>query len=701
MAHAGTILRKNFIEYASYVVKDRAIPDVADGFKPVQRRILHTLFQEDDGKFHKSANIVGACMKYHPHGDASIYEALVNLANCDLLIEKQGNFGNLLTGDRAAASRYTECRLLPIAKKILYNPELTEYVESYDGRNQEPVVFPAKIPVVLIQGCEGIAVGMSTRILPHNAAEVVGAMEAAIRGEEFALYPDFPGGGIIDVSKYDDGRGSVSVRAKFDTSDPKKIVVKELPFTVTSEDLIADIDRVAKLGKLKVAQISDYTSAEVNIEINLARGTYAKDTIDALYAYTKAEQKISVNSLVIKDRYPVVMGVSEIVRWHADHLIEVLRGELQIEKGHLLDRLQARTLERIFVEERIYKAIEEQKTEEGVRTAITDGFVPFADELVREISDEDIDRLLKLPIRRISAFDIEKNKSEIEEINKAIRLCEKRLKNLKGYALEYLEGLKKDLKDCRRRTEIASFETVNVKAVAKRDQSLRYDSSTGYLGYGVRTGDELLKVSVFDRILIIQKDGTYRVTDAPEKLYVGKGLLYAGFADREELQKIVFTILFQERDLKFTLIKRCRITSFTLNKIYKLLPEGNFRLIKLSTYDNAEVTLVYNREGGRGAKEKSFFFSDYKIKGPSTAGVTVSRKEVSSIKLRKVRLEEITPAEDDNTPTLFDGGAADAQPGTPAEAKSSPVIKSAPALPQDASDDAAPGLDFGDSSDGE
>ncbi|MFA6783605.1 MAG: DNA topoisomerase IV subunit A, partial [Sphaerochaeta sp.] len=394
MTQAQTVFRENFLEYASYVIKERAIPDLMDGFKPVQRRIIHTLFEMDDGKFHKVANVVGWAMRYHPHGDSSIYEALVNLANCDLFIERQGNFGNFMTGDSAAAARYIECRLLPFAKKVLYNPELTQFVESYDGRNTEPVFFPAKIPVVLIQGVSGIAVGMSTYILPHNAFEVLDAMAARLKGESFQLFPDFPGGGIVDVKNYEDGRGSVSIRAKLNTSDPKKITIEELPYGTTSEMMIHSVEDAAKKGKLKISSINDYTSDKVNIEINLARNTYAQDIVDALYAYTACETKLSVNPLVIKDNFPTIMGISEILEFHADHLLVVLKAELELEKGHLLDKLHAKTLERIFIEERIYKRIEQKKSAEEVNKAVISGFKPFTEKLLRPLVDDDVERLL-------------------------------------------------------------------------------------------------------------------------------------------------------------------------------------------------------------------------------------------------------------------------------------------------------------------
>ncbi|MGE4583034.1 MAG: DNA topoisomerase IV subunit A [Sphaerochaeta sp.] len=653
MTQAHSIFRQNFLEYASYVIKERAIPDLVDGFKPVQRRIIHTLFEMDDGKFHKVANVVGWAMRYHPHGDASIYEALVNLANCELFIERQGNFGNILTGDSAAAARYIECRLLPFAKKVLYNPELTQFVDSYDGRNQEPVAFPAKIPVVLIQGVSGIAVGMSTYILPHNPLEVLDAMASSLRGEAYALYPDFPGGGIMDVKDYQDGRGSVSVRAKLNTSDPKRIVIEELPYGVTSELMIRSVEEAAKKGKLKISSINDFTAEKVNIEINLARNTYSQEIVDALYAYTSCETKLSINPLVIRENTPTIMGVHEILDWHAQHLVQILKAELELEKGHLQDKLHARTLERIFIEERIYKRIEQKKSAEEVNKAVLTGFKPFEDQLFRSVDLEDVERLLKIPIRRISLFDIEKNREEIEQINANIADIQQKLGNLIGYSLSYLGDLKQmlGLQEHGRKTTIKQFELVDVKEVAERNLGVKYDPANGYLGYGVKNGNTLLEVSPFDRVLVIRKDGTYQVIDAPEKEFVGKGLLYCGFADKSELSKLVFTIIYQEKTYKYLFLKRCQIMGYQLKKVYPLLPEGDFKLVKLSTFENAELTVTYKPKPGLRILEEKFYFSDYLVKGVKANGVRIAVKEVASLKLRAVK--EVVHASE-TEPSLFD-----------------------------------------------
>ena len=639
MANAKDLFRQNFIEYASYVIKDRAIPDIEDGLKPVQRRILHTMIEMDDGRFNKVANVVGSTMHYHPHGDQSIYTALVNLANCDLFIDKQGNYGNFMTGDGPAAARYIECRLLPFAKKVLYNPEITEYVESYDGRNKEPVVFPAKIPVVLIQGTEGIAVGMSTKILPHNALEVIDAQIAAINGESFQLFPDFPGGGIMDVSDYQDGLGSVAVRAKLDTSNAKKIIIEELPFGVDSEKMIESIEKATKKGRLKIQSVNDFTADKVNIEISLAKGTYTKDIVDALYAYTDCEQKISVNCLVIRDKLPHVCTVSDIIRYHADHILEVSKKELEVERGHLFDRLHTRTLERIFIEERIYKRIEQKRTQEAVISAVRTGFVPYADQLVRDITDEDIDHLLKIPIRRISLFDIEKNEQEIDQINADIKRVDYDLTHLDEYSIRTLKAIRADLEndEHRRKTVISDFNIVDVRDVAKRDLDLRYDGMTGYLGTNVKTGNPIMKVSEFDKILIIQKDGTYYCTNVSDRMFVGKDIVYCGLADKESLEDVVFTVIFLDKKSRVTFIKRCKLSGFIMNKPYALLPDpANQSLKKLSVLPNAEMTVTYKGVGR--VKEGTFLFSDFLVKGAKAGGVTLTKKEIASIRIKPCKL---------------------------------------------------------------
>ncbi len=655
MAIASKIFRENFLEYASYVIKDRATPYLDDGFKPVQRRIIHTMIEMDDGRFQKVANIVGQVMKYHPHGDASIGDALVNLATSKYFIDTQGNFGNILTGDPAAAPRYIEARILPFAKKVLYSPEITKYVDSYDGRNKEPEVFPAKLPIVLLLGANGISVTMNTRIMPHNPNEVIDAVKAALKGEDFELYPDFQTGGIVDVSDYDDGKGKVSIRAKVEVDKKgNRLIIEEVPFSVTTDALIEGIDAAAKKGKLKIASINDYTSDRANIEIVLSRCADPDAELKALYAYTDAETTISLSSIVIDNNKPRVMGVSEIVKHHAASLIEILKKELDVEKNHLIDKLQARTLDRIFIEERIYKKIEQMKSAEDVKSAVIKGLDAFKKEFVRDLTNEDVDRLLALPIRRISLFDIEKNRREIDEINIQIKKVDYNHLHIKEYANTVLDDLKASLPiDSHRKTRIEKFAKVNARNIVTRNLPLRYDTNNGQLGYEIKTGEELFKISEFDKVLVIQKDGSYRVENAPDKLYVGKGAQYICIADKDELKNTVFTLILQEKDSKILVIKRCTITSFTLSKLYTLVPtNGNFRILKFSTLPNAEIHLTFKSSR---VKDKSVYFSDFLVKNPSSQGTILSRNEVAQIKFRKLDDGEVPPPKEPKKedPKLF------------------------------------------------
>ena len=630
MAYVKKIFNENFLYYASYVIKDRAIPELEDGLKPVQRRIMHTLFEADDGKFHKVANIVGSCMKYHPHGDASIYSAVVVLANKDLFIDKQGNFGNVLTGDEASAARYIECRANQLARDVFYNPKITEYVESYDGRNKEPVVFPAKIPVVVITGAEGIAVGMSTKILPHNPVEVLNAEIACLRGEAFKVYPDFPTGGYIDAGEYEDGLGRVRVRSTIDTSDPKRIVIRDLPFGVTTESLIESVEAAAKSGRLKIASISDYTTDRVEIEIKLARGVYAQETVDALYAFTQCEQSISCNLLVIKGDNPTLMTVTEVIRHHAKRLLAVLKAELELQIKELLDDLHARTLERIFIEERVYKAIETKKTQVAVDKAVIDGLAPFAPEIKREVTAEDVERLLRIPIRRISLYDIEKARSEMDRIKAALKEARYHLAHLTEYGISFLESIVKKLKpDWARKTRIGSFDKVDVKEVAKRDIALRYDAQSGYLGTAVSGGEYQFDVSPFDKVLIVRRSGIYSVVPAPEKLFVDKGVLYCGIADKDMLADVVFSLVYLDPKNGAACIKRCMIEGWIMNKDYQMAPDGAQVLFFTAAPKKAFI-VKYAPKSRFKIDEERFRVESFLVKGLKAQGVRLSTRQALS-----------------------------------------------------------------------
>ena len=629
MAYIDSLYERNFLEYASYVIKDRAIPHIDDGLKPVQRRILHSLWEIDDGKFHKVANVVGNTMKYHPHGDQSIPSSLVVLANKDLFIDKQGNFGNIFTGDEAAAARYIECRLTQLARDALFNRELTEFQDSYDGRNKEPMVLPAKIPVLLAQGAEGIAVGMATRILPHNLIELLEAEVAYLQDRSFDILPDFPTGGLVDVSGYEEGNGKVLVRARLDTADPKRIVIREIPFGTTTESLIASIEDAARKHKVKIGAISDYTAGEVEIEIKLPRGVYTEELVDALYAFTDCEMSISPNLMLINDESkPQLMTVTQVLQHNVDRLIDILVAELRIETGHLEDRLHAKTLEQIFIENRIYKEIEEQTTQKKVVGAVRDGLAPFAGQIGREVLDDDIDTLLKIPIRRISLYDINRAKQEMREIRARLREIGTHLEDIIPYAVAFLEGIiGKYRNQFPRRTEIVSFEKVDVREAAKRDLKLRYDRSTGYLGYEVATGNVLFDVSQYDRVLMVRKDGTYQVVDVPDRFFVGKGMLHCGFADKEQ----VFNVVYKDKD-GYTYIKRCCVDKFILNRDYSLVPDDG-KLMKLTTNSERKVALDYKPRPRLRKLNEEFAISEYPVRGLRASGIRLSTKELQGCKL--------------------------------------------------------------------
>lgn len=643
MAFVKNLFDKNFIEYASYVIRDRAIPDLEDGLKPVQRRILHTLFTVNDGYFKKVQYIVGRTMEYHPHGDASIYGALVNLANKEIFMDKQGNFGNKYTGDGASAGRYIECRINNVAKEFLVtNKAITKYVPNYDGRSEEPEVYRSKLPVTLLIGAEGIAVGMSTKILPYNLKEVLDAEIKCLKGEKFEIYPDVSTGGLIDVSNYNDGNGKIITRAKFDTSDEKRIVITELPLDSNAKALLESIDKAYRAGKIKISSVDNFTTDHCNIEIKLPRGVYTKDVIDQLYAYTDCEKSIACQMLVIKDNMPVTMTATDIIKYYAEKLTAIIKDELEFERAKLMEELHMRTLERIFVEERIYKAIETKKTQEDVVKAVYKGFVPFKAELIRPINDDDVEHLLSIPIRRISLFDINKNRETVKTINERLKEIAKRLKNLKGCAVEYLGEMLDKFKKLspellERHTQIKSFSAVDVKAVAKSDQSLRYDEK-GYLGIGVSGGTELMKVSPYDRILVMRKTGMFSVTDVPQKMFVDKGMWFCQIAEKEKINSVLFTVIFRDPKTKYAFIKRCRIASWIMNRDYFMAPDG-MEVLHIDTREKFTFTLNYEKKPRVKVLEEQFKAQNFEEKGLKTLGVRLAAREVESVKVDGAQME--------------------------------------------------------------
>lgn len=624
---------ENFLEYTSYVIRERAIPDIDDGLKPVQRRILQTLYNMDDGRFHKVANVVGETMKLHPHGDASIFAALVNLANKDYFIETQGNFGNIFTGDEASAARYIECRLTPLAKEVLFNKDLTEYEESYDGRMLEPVSFPAKIPMLLLLGAEGIAVGMATKIMPHNFVELLEAQKRILREQDFILYPDFIKKGLLDVSQYEDGNGKLRCRARIEEVNEKTIVIKEIPYTTSTESLIDSVEKAAKAGKLKITSISDYTAEEVEIEIKLARGIYAKDTIKALYAFTDCEVSITPNLTLIKEEVPQTTSVSEVLKHNTSKLVADLTKELEIELSRYLEKLHARKLEQIFIEERLYKKIEEEKTYDAVRKTVADSLVPYREELVRDVTQDDVEKLLEIRIKRISRYDIDRQEKEIRAINKEIKAIRTSLKDTVGYTIGYIDGLlDKYGKSHQRQTEITEFKEVSFRKVALSNLTIVYNRSTGFLGHAVKSDDEkndiVVTCSEYDKLFLIFTNGKYKIIPVSEKLFVGHELEWFGIVERNQC----FNIVYRDGNENLTYVKRFTTPKFILDKEYHLFPQHKRSKILLLLFGEqkyARVSLMPSPRAKSNIVEIDF--DAYLVKGASAKGKRVSNRVVRRV----------------------------------------------------------------------
>jgi len=573
----------NFRQYSAYVICSRAIPAVEDGLKPVQRRIMHSLWEKDDGRYTKVANIVGHAMQYHPHGDASIGDAIVVLANKlwgegkGYLIDGQGNYGSLYTGMPHAATRYIECRLTDLARKEVFNRKTTVFVPNYDGRKEEPVYLPAKIPLLLMMGADGIAVGLSTAILPHNFIELLEAEICLMQKKPFELYPDFQLGGIMDVSEYQDGLGKVKVRARIEPEEKSKLVITELPWGETTDSLSASIEDAIKKKKVQVRKIHDLTSETVRIELELQTGASQEKTMTALYAFTNCEKSIASRPIVLDEGRPRLMSVTDILKKNVERLMALTKKELEIRLGELDDLFHARTLDRIFIEERIYKRIEKEKTYEGVQKTVIDGFKPFRSELRRDVTGEDVERLLKLQIRRISQFDIDKNRQEIEAVKKEEKEVQDNLAHLKAFVVKYLKGLIKAYqKKYPRCTKIAkaAFKQVDVKAITACELTIRWDKENHYIGSGIRGGEELFKCSSLDELILIWKDGRFRKVQPEDKIFVDKDLLMILRYDQEkERDTRDFTCVYEEGSYGFSYIKRFCFGGLIRNKDYRLAPE--------------------------------------------------------------------------------------------------------------------------------
>ncbi len=623
-----------FLQYASYVITDRAIPDLADGLKPVQRRILHSLWENEDGRYNKVANIVGHSMKYHPHGDASIYAALVAMGQKDLLIDTQGNWGNPATSDPAAAARYIEARLTKFAKEVVFAPHLTTYQLSYDGRNREPVTLPVRFPLLLALGAEGIAVGLTTRILPHNFIELLEAQKAFFRNQRFELFPDFPTGGLADVSGYNDGLagGRVKVRAKLEESAGKAIVIREIPYGTTTESLIDSIIAANEKGKIKVAHIEDNSAAEIEIVVTFQRGVDMENARDALYAFTGCEVSLSTNTMVVRDGRPQAMSVTELVIDSAKQTRKLLKLDLELKREELEKRWHQKSLVQIFVENRIYLRIENCTTWEAVLSAIDTGLAPHKKRLRRPVVQEDLVYLTEVKIRRISAWDAEKAREELDAIDRELAQVNKNLKNLTAFTIAWLDHLVEAYGNGReRRTALESFETVKAVAVVERTEKLYLDRVAGFIGTDSKIGDEIGPCSDLDDVLVLLEDGGLVVTKVAAKKYVGEKILHAQIFKPEDRER-VFNLVYEDSATGKAFLKRFTVGGVTRDKRYEMgKGKKGTRILFLETGEGSHAH-VKLRKKPRIKTDLYVRFDDQLVKGRGAGGVVLTKHKISSVK---------------------------------------------------------------------
>ncbi len=620
------LMDDNFLQYASYVIRDRAIPQLEDGLKPVQRRIMHALWEKDDGKFHKVANISGHAMQYHPHGDASITDALVNLVNKRYLIEGQGNFGNIHTGDPAAASRYIECRLTPLAREELFNPALTEFVPSYDGRNKEPVTLPSKLPLLLMLGADGIAVGLSTRILPHNFIELLKAQIAILEDRKFKVLPDFISGGLMDASEYDKGNGKVKVRAIIEKQGDNKLVIRQLPFGTTTDSVISSIEDAVRKKKIRIRSIHDFTAENVEIQITLSPGEKVEKAVAGLYHYTQCEVSLSSNIVVISGNRPMQLTVDDVLRDNTQQLLDLLCQELELRKKKLENELHFKSLAQIFIENRIYKRIEQAGTYEKVQKEVLNGLAPFRPQLTRDVTLEDVEMLLELRIKRISKFDIEKNRDEMAKIAAELKEIEKHLEELVAYAIAYLQRLIDKYKsEYKRRTKLKEAEEIDVRKLTANELAIVHDHEKGFLGYEVK-GEPSFRCSPLDRLVVVWNDGRYQVMPPPEKLFVDKNILYFGIFHREK----EFTVIYQTAKAAF--LKRFTFGGAIMNRDYNLA-QDNSKIIFFSERTAKQLRLKFRKTKGARVTEETVNLSDVPIRSAKSKGNQVAKRTISSVSI--------------------------------------------------------------------
>jgi len=638
-----------FLDYASYVILERAVPAIEDGFKPVQRRIMHSLKDLDDGRYNKVANVVGHTMQYHPHGDASIADAMVQIGQKDLLIDTQGNWGNILTGDRAAASRYIEARLSKFALDVVFSPKITEWQQSYDGRKKEPVNLPVKFPLLLTQGAEGIAVGLSTKIMPHNFVEVIDASIKHLKGQRFKLFPDFPTAGIIDVSNYNEGLrgGKIRVRAKIAQHSKNTLIISEIPFGTNTSSLIDSILKANDKGKIKIKKIEDNTAAEVEILVHLPTGISPDRTIDALYAFTACESSISPLGCIIEDNKPLFIGVIEMLRRSTDATVELLRQELEIQLSELEEQWHFASLERIFIENRIYRDIEDEETWEGVITAIDKGLAPFTKHLRRTVTEEDIVRLTEIRIKRISKFDLDKAQQYLDNLEEKIAEVKHHLAHLVDYAIAYFQRLKDTYGEGReRKSEIRLFDDIEATKVVIRNTKLYVNREEGFVGTSLKRDEYVTDCSDIDDIIAFTQDGKMMVFKVDSKTFVGKGIIYVAVFKKKD-KRTVYNMIYRDGKGGATYIKRFNVTSITRDKHYEM---GSGKAGAFVHYfsgnpnGEAEVVTVNLRHVGSIKKLKwDIDFANIMIKGRSSKGNIVTKYSVKRIELKEKGLSTLKP----------------------------------------------------------
>lgn len=638
-----------FLDYASYVILERAVPAIEDGFKPVQRRILHSMKDLDDGRYNKVANIVGHTMQYHPHGDASIADAMVQIGQKDLLIDTQGNWGNILTGDRAAASRYIEARLSKFALDVVFNPKTTEWQASYDGRRKEPINLPVKFPLLLAQGAEGIAVGLSTKVLPHNFIELIEASIKHLQGKRFTIVPDFATGGIADFSNYNDGLrgGKVRCRARIGQLNKNTLVITEVPFGTTTSSLIDSILKANDKGKIKIKKIEDNTAAEVEILIHLPSGISPDKTIDALFAFTNCETSISPLGCVIEDNKPLFVGVSEMLRHSTNLTVELLKLELEIRLNELEEQWHFASLERIFIENRIYRDIEDEETWEGVISAIDKGLQPYIQHLKRAITTDDITRLTEIRIKRISKFDIDKAQQKIEALEDQIEETKGYLSTIIDYAIAYFKRLKADYgKGKERKTEIKVFADVDATKVVIRNTKLYVNREEGFVGTGMRREEYVCDCSDIDDIIVFTKAGKMMVTKVDTKTFVGKNIIHVSVFKKKDTRTI-YNMIYKDGKGGASYIKRFAVTSITRDREYDLTkgkPQTNVLYFSANPNGEAEIVSVLLRQVGSIKKLKwDVDFSDISIKGRASKGNIVTKHAVKRIELKEKGMSTLKP----------------------------------------------------------